>query len=370
MEFREIIVWLGLVAILVILWDGFRRMKSRPKKARKEPDNWVDPEEIAKKAEIARELPNGGARTREMTTEELDEIANKFKLNLRERVPMLMERVVVEGEESDVDQIEKDQEQSVDPTIVQSELDFTLAVSEPEEAEESDLDENTNAEFERFEQEPVIGELDSKNDNLRSSEVFLEHEEESTPEAKNISASIANVEVEETAQIEPALADASDDTSDSEPALDTTSSASDEPLPVEDLIVVHLMAKSDDGIDGRALLELLVRAGLRHGPMDIFHYRNPKGKTEFSLANCVQPGTFNPDTMGDVNTPGVTLFLQLPCTADAMESFEHMIEMARFMAANLNTDILDEGHSSVTPQVIEYYREKLRAFSRKQLIPS
>jgi len=64
------------------------------------------------------------------------------------------------------------------------------------------------------------------------------------------------------------------------------------------------------------------------------------------------------------------LFMQLPTAANALESFDHMIEMAQFLAKHLQAQILDEDHSTVTPQRIEYYREKIRSFERSKLIPS
>lgn len=389
MEFREIIVWFGLVAILIILWDGFRRMKSKPKKPKfkAEPeDDWEDPEEAARKAQIARELPNGGARIREMTEEEKKKISTKFNLNLRERVPMLMERVVVEGEESDAERLEKEAADSSNTDseaaeVHQSEMDFTTAEVEPTEATASEIEDDLPASEQEADIEPIFGALDNEplatDDDapFNADQSDLEQSSKEAPvEDEPDEASTDDFEddydSEDPEENKAAVDQETDESGTSLTTEETTKPEVVEPLPVEDLIVVHLMAKEGGEINGRALLELLVHAGLRHGPMDIFHYRNPQGKTEFSLANCVRPGTFNPDAMADVNTPGVTLFLQLPCTADAMESFEHMIEMARFMASNLNADLLDEEHSTVTPQVVEYYREKLRAFARKQLIPS
>ena len=389
MEFREIIVWLGLVAILVILWDGFRRMKTKPKKKAKAKakakiakdldadDDWEDPEEAARKAQVARELPNGGARIRDMTDDEKTTISTKFKLNLRERVPMLMERVVVEGEESDAERLEKESDNNSDSSVdteevMQSEMDFSLADSKTEPSKVHIEPTISSFDDESVNEVPTDDRFSNRSDLLVAESPHTDeviHEDAAINEESDqaeFEAVALNDQQDFTANVDEDEDDFEANQSTAEPAV----MESEQPLPVEDLIVVHLMAKSGGEINGRGLLELLVRAGLRHGPMDIFHYRNPQGKTEFSLANCVQPGTFNPDAMADVNTPGVTLFLQLPSTADAMESFEHMIEMARFMAANLDTDILDEEHSSVTPQVVEYYREKLRAFTRKQLIPS
>lgn len=337
MELRDIIVILGLVAIGVIIWDGVRRMKAtRPVKKPKHEEPYIDPEEAARQAQIARELPNGGARIREMTDNEKEDL--KSRLNLRERVPMLMERVDVEPPN---DEVVADEEE----TQAQSELDFSAVmdeVSEPEPEQNSfvdDLESMQSDRSEEFEESAAAPEPD------------LEPAVQAEPLDKT--ADVLEVEAVETT-----------------PNRASESAEVVDPGPVEDLVVVHVMARSNEEFSGTSVLDLLLTAGLRHGPMDIFHYRNPKGITEFSLANCVHPGTFDPDAMNQVNTPGVTLFMQLPTAADAMEAFDHMLEMARFLAKHLEGDMLDEDHSSVTGQRIEYYREKIRSFERSKLIPS
>ncbi|MDO7673787.1 MAG: cell division protein ZipA C-terminal FtsZ-binding domain-containing protein, partial [Reinekea forsetii] len=68
--------------------------------------------------------------------------------------------------------------------------------------------------------------------------------------------------------------------------------------------------------------------------------------------------------------PGVTLFMQLPTAANTLEAFDHMYEMGRYLAKHLDADMLDEDHNSVTPQRLEYYREKLRSFVRSKMIPT
>ncbi len=341
MEFKEIIVWLGLVAIIVIVWDGLRRMKTNKRKPRVDEGDYVDPEELERKAVLARELPNGGARVREMTDNEKDEIQNK--LNLRERVPMLMERVEVEEDEADLDEEIEDQ-------LQQSELDFSVDDSveqaQPLADQENDDDEDSTEELQPFDSiddehiEPYFGSaLDDDLDFVDAKDELPAPEpvKEEQPEAEE-----------------------------SQPE-----DGEEEKLgPVEELVIMHVMARNDGELSGSKVLELLLTAGLRHGPMEIFHYRNPQGHTEFSLANCVQPGTFNPDSMNQVNTPGVTLFMQLPTSADAMESLDHMYEMALYLAKNLDAEVLDEDHSTVTKQRIESYREKLRSFARSKLLPS
>lgn len=366
MDFRDVIVWLGLIAIVVIIWDGLRRMKSTKVKPAEKQEPYIDPEEAARQEQIARELPNGGARVREMTETEQEDI--KTRLNLRERVPMLMERVEVEAPADE----EEDEIAENPAPAFQSELDFSSPIDskseeaeqqpEPEEAvgfsaidDDFDKDETSVAESTEL-SEPLDTQLGDAEEEGFSSESYSE----SPAEAE----SLMRDEPEHNAESESVSQGVVESESEEPPAT------AEELGPVEDLVIIHVMAPKGAELSGSSVLDLLVTAGLRHGPMDIFHYRNPKGVTEFSLANCIHPGTFDPDAMNQVNTPGVTLFMQLPTGANAMEAFDHMVEMARFLAKHLEADVLDEDHSTVTGQRIEYYREKIRSFERSKLIPS
>jgi cell division protein ZipA len=375
MDLRDVIVWLGLVAICLIVWDGMRRMKAaKPKVTRKEPttseDDYIDPEEEKKKAEIARELPNGGARTREMT--ETEKKAIKTRLNLRERVPMLMERVEVEVPDDN-----EDSSLNMDSSVLQSEMDFSLALAEPEMEAETAKDTVPEKDKQADTPKPLYSEHDAEMVDDQPNDLGDDSESEDPAPEADPAETISDDKIDDEdeldrdveTEMEPSIA--SDESfEDTMPVKEASNNQAVDPGPVEDIVVIHVMAKKGEVLSGSSVLDLLITAGLRHGPMDIFHYRNPKGITEFSLANCVHPGTFDPDSMNQVNTPGVTLFMQLPTAADSMESFDHMYEMARFLANHIDAEILDEDHSTVTPQRIEYYREKLRSFERARLIPS
>ncbi|WP_287420076.1 cell division protein ZipA C-terminal FtsZ-binding domain-containing protein [Reinekea sp.] len=400
MEIREIIVALGVLAIIVILIDGVRRMKIKiPTKTIPVDDDYQDPEELARKAQVARELPNGGARVvREMSNAEQSLL--KQRLNLRERVPMLMERVEVGEERAEVALSDEARQKAA----LQSELDFTQAMTETDDAiSSSEPEAEPMAMFNDVEQSPqtpepkrateqptfTMEELGRypESDVTEQPNPFTEADLEDEPYAYQESVSendsgqydaepvdryVSAAEVDDLPS--PAAKTAarpgagiSEVTPESSPAAVESRV---NPGPVEELVIMHIMAKNDGELSGSAVLELLLTAGLRHGPMEIFHYRNPQGYSEFSLANCVQPGTFNPDSMNQVNTPGVTLFMQLPTAANTLEAFDHMYEMGRYLAKHLDADMLDEDHNSVTPQRLEYYREKLRSFVRSKMIPT
>ena len=71
---------------------------------------------------------------------------------------------------------------------------------------------------------------------------------------------------------------------------------------------------------------------MRFGTMDIFHrhaQENGTGPVLFSLANLVKPGTFELSSMSDFETPGLSLFMTLPCGEEAMHAFALMAQAAK-----------------------------------------
>ncbi|MEP4546779.1 MAG: cell division protein ZipA [Saccharospirillum sp.] len=390
MELRDVLIILGIVLIAVIVWDGVRRMKLRkPKPRRSVTDLGPDPEEEKKKAELARELPNGGARVRDMTEEEREVISSR--LNLRERVPMLMDSVDAEPE------TDRETQAPADGRVEQQALDFDR---EPDPQEPLvDPKKAAASAPQGSDSQPSISAKDNDTEHWDSDWHFSAVDEDAqvnaAAEADTDDAAPSNepdVVDSPNYEADDPIVDYESDEPDApetnlshsepepepEPEITTDSRAADKPQPdpeykedtrpVEELVIMHVMARDKGEIAGGDLLELLLRAGLRFGPLDIFHYRNPQGQMEFSLANCVQPGTLNPDAMDQMTTPGVTIFMQLPLRADMMTSFDHMYEMAVYLSKNLDADLLDEEHSTVTPQRVEHYRERLRNFARSQLI--
>lgn len=155
-----------------------------------------------------------------------------------------------------------------------------------------------------------------------------------------------------------------------EEAMSEPAESNSEPLPVDEVLVIHVFAKdSQPEFDGSDLLHSLLAANLKHGSMDIFHCHDEQGRLQFSLANGVNPGTLNPDTLPDQSTPGVSLFLQLPHTGDAKGSLEHMYKVAKYLAEEFSAALLDDQRSVLTPQTIEHYQQRISEYQRAQMIP-
>jgi cell division protein ZipA len=86
------------------------------------------------------------------------------------------------------------------------------------------------------------------------------------------------------------------------------------------------------------------------------------------MANLVNPGTFDLNSMGDLEVPGVTLFMALDDIEDPVSAFNIMIEAIDSIVASLQLNVMDESRSSMTRQTIDHYRQRARdvSFRRDQ----
>ena len=128
------------------------------------------------------------------------------------------------------------------------------------------------------------------------------------------------------------------------------------------------MAKADEPFGGDDLVAALRGQGLKFGDMGIFHRtHDDSGERLFSVANAVEPGTFDLSDLSELKTPGLTFFMQLPVPGDALETLEDMILSARTVAAALGGDVKDDTMSALTGQTVEHLKQRIADFVRKQL---
>jgi cell division protein ZipA len=141
-----------------------------------------------------------------------------------------------------------------------------------------------------------------------------------------------------------------------------------------DQLVIVLNVHSQEGsFPGVEIKKLLEACGLDHGEMSIFHRHEEDdllSPIQFSVANAVEPGYFDPDTLDEIATPGVSFFMSLPGPKDYMKAFDYMLETAQCFARNLKGDLKDQDRSIMTVQTIEHCRQQVKEFERKQLSKS
>lgn len=141
-----------------------------------------------------------------------------------------------------------------------------------------------------------------------------------------------------------------------------------EAAPVEEVLVINVIARDEDGFAGSALLQSILESGLRHGEMNIFHRHESmsgNGDVLFSMANALNPGIFDLDNMDNTQVRAVSFFMGLPGPRHPKQALDLMIAAARKLAHELGGDLKDEQRSVLTAQTIEHYRLRIAEFERK-----
>lgn len=143
-----------------------------------------------------------------------------------------------------------------------------------------------------------------------------------------------------------------------------------EPVPVDEVLVINVIARDPEGFKGPALLQNILESGLRFGEMDIFHRHESmagNGEVLFSMANGVKPGTFDLDDIDLFSTRAVSFFLGLPGPRHPKQAFDLMVAAARKLSSELNGELKDEQRSVMTAQTIEHYRQRIADHERRKL---
>lgn len=136
----------------------------------------------------------------------------------------------------------------------------------------------------------------------------------------------------------------------------------------ERVVSFRLIPREDEELDAERTVRALREVGLQHGPYDIFHYCEDRNVPEsgFSVANLIEPGSFDLSDLGDSTLPGVTFFLVLPGSRDPVERFDKMVYIARELCQTLDAELFDEVGSSWSIQSERFVREELIEYRRRQ----
>ena len=131
---------------------------------------------------------------------------------------------------------------------------------------------------------------------------------------------------------------------------------------------MNVLASPGQPYRGDSLFTVMSNHGMKFGDMNIFHRIEPLSKmVSYSAANVVEPGTFDLSEMDTFTSPGLCMFMQLPGPDNPLETFEHMLGVARAVCGALGGEIKDEHLNVITPQTVAHYQQRIQDFSRRRM---
>jgi len=137
-----------------------------------------------------------------------------------------------------------------------------------------------------------------------------------------------------------------------------------------EVLIINVMSRTDREFAGVDVLQALLSCGMRFGDIDIFHRHvddRGTGPVLFSIANAVNPGTFDLNKINDFSTRGLCFFLTLPNVINNMQAFNKMLDVAQKIRSMLDGEMKDDNRSVMTAQTVEHYRQRILDFELLQL---
>ncbi|HHS96795.1 MAG TPA: cell division protein ZipA [Chloroflexi bacterium] len=134
------------------------------------------------------------------------------------------------------------------------------------------------------------------------------------------------------------------------------------------VLALHVTAPEEMVFVGADLFSALEEIGLRFGEGGIFHFyqeleEGEQGPPLFSVANILEPGTFEPEKPGEqFTTPGVVLFMCAPGPQPARTTLETMLLKSHQLAQLLGGEIRDQNRDPLTESGIQSMLDRATAF--------
>ena len=378
--------WLAIIVIIfivLILLDGFRRKwLERKKRIVVKIDKNIPPADDAEDSAdplLRSELPNGGARTIRRAD------GSFYEEETNEDVPVLMESVDLDDDEFEEyasDDWESDNTESEDWQESDEEEweDDIPEVSQNISASDVSVDEQAEEQEDEQEYEGWTADDDFEAESgLEQEQDDFEDDDDSEPMPAKKGMLGSRSQSEE--RIEPTFGDqeltfSRDDQGELDLEhndlidSDMEHEEDDDVEQAEEVIIINVMANPGTTIEGKKLLAVLLKNGMRLGEMSIFHRHadsSGKGPVMFSMANMLKPGTFSMSEMDEFETLGVSFFLQLPNKLGNMTCFEQMLKTAEALKNEMDVLLKDENRSVFTRQTIEHSRQRIRDFELEML---
>ena len=423
MGLQEGLILLGAAVFVLVLLDALRRKRA----ARHQVEDYEDPEEAERRAQIARELPGLLDEKAEnpATQRDLDPLFDKIEVFDDDPIPVLRnklghadELLPPETPEMDTDPASVTCSEQTEESLF-TEHNWDAAEPEITSVDLSEAEEDEDLAWERMrrkfevdpdfmaeslrsveEQQRELQRLQERKQGAQlTDEVRMQDQPEDPSDFRSLDdlvdlelpvgiqrqrvseataeAAMPEVLMEED-EDDPALTAeeletylSEDDTEDQENQLRAALLTSLEKSAwgiAEEFLTINVEAPENKPFSGTHLKKFMDIIGMRLSLSGFYHYVEEKDGQSvlgYSLVNMFAPGCFEAEQMDDFTTQGLVLVMPLPNARQPMAVFERMLATARVMEKNWGAELQDEQRSNLTQQTVEHYRQRIKDFEHK-----
>ncbi len=133
-----------------------------------------------------------------------------------------------------------------------------------------------------------------------------------------------------------------------------------------DIVVLYILPKPEKELMGSHVNSSAQAMGLKFGEMNIFHFKDGD-RTVFSLANMLEPGSFDPNTIHDIKTTGLTVFMQFS-GSDPLDDLTEMLQRSYQLSGLLDARLCNHKRVPLTEQDAENYRSWASDFMSREAL--
>jgi cell division protein ZipA len=130
----------------------------------------------------------------------------------------------------------------------------------------------------------------------------------------------------------------------------------------QEVFVLYILAQPGSKLSGDRINTAVRANGMVFGEMNIYHRLDELGKPVYSLANMLEPGSFDPVSIQQMITPGIILFMQLPGPSNPLACFNHMLQSASRIADMLDAQLCNNRRQPLNEADTEALRKKVADF--------
>ena len=143
--------------------------------------------------------------------------------------------------------------------------------------------------------------------------------------------------------------------------------AEEDSEPLQKTLFLIVSSPAGQSFSGQSVMEAAEQVSLKLGGDQLLHYSklSDEGRENavFSVAHLREPGTFDPEALASLSTPGLLLYMNLPGPIGARQGVELMLLTAQRLAEKLDGKVCDQRRKELTEEGIIELREKAAAYN-------